>query len=301
MKLLLFPGQGVQEVGMGRDLAENFPIARETLDEANDVLGYDLAAICFDGPAERLTETAICQPALVAVSVAAWRVATEHGLAGDVAMGHSLGEYAALVASGALPYAEALRIVAERGAAMQEAAEASPGAMAALLGLDDDEATALCEKAGDVWAANFNCPGQVVASGTTEGIDRLLDFAKADGVKVARLAVSGAFHSPLMESAAERLRPALAAWEPDEPSLTFLSTTSGEAEGTANMRSLLEAQLTSPVRFSQAVSHALDLGVTEAVEFGPGRVLSGLVKRVNRRIPTTQFGRSEDLAELAAL
>ncbi len=300
MTLLLFPGQGAQEVGMGLDLAENFPIARETLDEADDVLGYSLSSICFEGPAERLTETAVCQPALVAVSVAAWRVAAEHGLTGEIAMGHSLGEYSALVAAGCLSYGQALRLVAERGAAMQEAAEAAPGSMAALLGLDDDEATDLCERAG-VWPANFNCPGQVVASGSAEGIDRLLELAKENGVKVARLAVSGAFHSPLMENAASRLKPTLDAWDPREPEMTFISTTSGESEGAGRLRELLVAQLTSPVRFSQAVTHALELGVESAVELGPGRVLSGLVKRVNRRTPTVQVGRSEDLADLATL
>lgn len=285
---------------MGLDLAENFPIARETLDEADDVLGYSLSSICFEGPAERLTETAVCQPALVAVSVAAWRVAAEHGLTGEIALGHSLGEYSALVAAGCLSYEDALRLVAERGAAMQEAAEAAPGSMAALLGLDDDAATDLCEQAG-VWPANFNCPGQVVASGGVEGIDRLLELAKENGVKVARLAVSGAFHSPLMESAASRLRPTIDAWEPGEPEMTFISTTSGEAEGAGRLRELLVAQLTSPVRFSQAVTRALELGAESAVELGPGRVLSGLVKRVNRRTPTVQVGRSEDLADLATL
>lgn len=300
MTLLLFPGQGAQEVGMGLDLAENFPVARETLDEADDVLGYGLSTICFEGPAERLTETAVCQPALVAVSIAAWRVAVEHGLEGDIAMGHSLGEYSALVASGCLSYEQALRLVAERGAAMQEAAEATPGSMAALLGLDDEAAVALCEQAG-VAPANFNCPGQVVASGTVEGIERLLELAKADGVKVARLAVSGGFHSPLMAPASARLRPALDAWEPREPEITFISTTSGEPEGADRLRGLLESQLTSPVRFSQAVTRALELGADNAVELGPGRVLSGLVKRIHRRTPTVQVGRSEDLAELATL
>lgn len=300
MTLLLFPGQGAQEVGMGLDLAENFPVARETLDEADDVLGYRLSTICFEGPAERLTETAVCQPALVAVSIAAWRVAVEHGLEGDIALGHSLGEYSALVAAGCLTYEQALRLVAERGAAMQEAAEATPGSMAALLGLDDEAAVALCEQAG-VAPANFNCPGQVVASGTVEGIERLLELAKAEGVKVARLAVSGGFHSPLMEPASERLRPALDAWEPREPEITFISTTSGEPEGADRLRGLLESQLTSPVRFSQAVTRALDLGADNAVELGPGRVLSGLVKRIHRRTPTVQVGRSEDLAELATL
>jgi [acyl-carrier-protein] S-malonyltransferase len=301
MIALLFPGQGAQEVGMGEELAKAFPIAERTFAEADDVLGYSLSDICFRGPVERLTETDVCQPALVTTSIAAWRVASEHGLRGDVVLGHSLGEYSALVAAGAMPFDTALRIVAERGAAMHEAAQARPGAMAALLGMSDVDASMLCDEAGECWPANFNCPGQVVASGSREGIDRLLALVAGRGGKATRLAVGGAFHSPLMEPAAERLRPALEAWEPVEPGIPFLSTTTARVEGASALRTNLLAQLTSPVRFGEAGQAAVEMGVSAAVEVGPGRVLSGLMKRINRRIPCRQVGSAADLVGLERL
>lgn len=299
MIALMFPGQGAQEVGMGRALSERFPVARAAFDEANDALGYDLAAICFTGPADALVPTDVCQPAILATSVAAWRVASEHGLRGELAFGHSLGEFSALVACGAMDYGEALRIVAERGAAMHAAGTDRPGTMAALLGQQDADAEALCERAGEVWPANYNCPGQVVASGSIPGIDRLLEITAADGVKAARLAVGGAFHSPLMAPASDRLAPALAAWTPAEPDPAFLSTTTVDIEPAGRLREVLLAQLTSPVRFGQAVQKALDMGATTFVELGPGRVLSGLVKRVKRDAVTRQVSGPDDLADLA--
>ncbi len=299
MIALMFPGQGAQEVGMGQALADAFPAARAAFDEANEALGYDLAAICFNGPAEALVPTDVCQPAILAMSVAAWRVAAEHGLRGDVVLGHSLGEYSALVAAGAIDYRQALRIVAERGAAMHAAGLERPGTMAALLGQGDAEAEALCERAGDVWPANYNSPGQVVASGSVEGIERLLAITAEEGVKSVRLHVGGAFHSPLMAPASERLAPALEAWDPTEPQPAFLSTTTVDVEPAERLREVLLAQLTSPVRFAHAVQKALDMGVTQFVELGPGRVLSGLVKRVTRDAATLQVSGPDDLAAVA--
>jgi len=298
VNVLMFPGQGAQAVGMGRELHDAFPVARRTFEEADDVLGYALSEVCFAGPADRLTQTDVCQPALVAVSVAAWRVAAEHGLTGDLVMGHSLGEYSALVAAGAIGFDAALRLVAERGAAMQAAADARPGAMAAVLGAGDDEVAELCARARDVWPANFNCHGQVVVSGTVDGIDRLLRLVAEAGGRATRLQVAGAFHSPLMAPAADRLAPALAAWEPSAPEVPFLSTTTAEREGPERMRAILLDQLTAPVRFGAAVSRALDLGATRFVELGPGRVLSGLVKRVRRDAVTVQIGAPGDLGVL---
>lgn len=295
---LLFPGQGAQAVGMGRELADAVPAAREAFEEANDALGYDLAAICFEGPDERLTDTNVCQPAILAMSVAAWRAAREAGLEGDLVMGHSLGEYTALVACGAIGYAEALRLVAERGSAMHAAGIERPGTMAALLGPTDADAEALCVDAGDVWPANFNCPGQVVASGSVEGIERLLALASERGVRATRLQVGGAFHSPLMAPAADRLGPALRAWGPAAPSPAFLSTTTVAVEPPERMREVLLDQLLAPVRFGAAVEKALEMGVTRFVELGPGRVLSGLVRRVQRDIPTSQVGVPGDLEAL---
>jgi [acyl-carrier-protein] S-malonyltransferase len=292
---LLFPGQGAQAVGMGRELAQAIPAAREAFEEANDALGYDLADICWNGPEDRLTATDVCQPAILATSVAAWRAAREAGLQGDLAMGHSLGEYSALVACGSIGYAEALRLVAERGSAMHAAGQERPGTMAALLGPSDDDVEALCAEAGDVWPANFNCPAQVVASGSAEGIERLLALASQRGVRGTRLQVGGAFHSPLMAPAAHRLEPALRAWDPAPPSPPFLSTTTVEVEPPERMREVLLDQLLAPVRFGAAIEKALDMGVTRFVELGPGKVLSGLVRRVRRDVPTSQVGAPGDL------
>jgi [acyl-carrier-protein] S-malonyltransferase len=296
----MFPGQGAQAVGMGKALSERFDAARLAFEEADDALGYALSRVCFEGPAERLTQTDVCQPALVATSIAAWRVAEDAGLRPALVMGHSLGEYTALVAAGSMGYAEALRIVAERGAAMRAAGRAAPGAMAALLGLGDDEARALAAEAGEVWPANFNCPGQVVVSGTADGVDRLMALAAERGHRATRLQVDGAFHSPLMAPAAERLRPALDAWEPGPPHPPFLSTTTCEREPPERMRDVLLAQLTAPVRFGGAVSVALEAGADRFVEVGHGRVLSGLVRRVRRDAAVAQVGEPADVEALAA-
>lgn len=280
---------------MGRELAASVPVARATFEEANDVLGYDLARICFEGPAEALVPTDVCQPAILATSVAAFRAAATFGFTPELVLGHSLGEFSALVACGSLPYPDALRLVAERGAAMHAAGQEQPGTMAALLGLDDAAAEALCAEAGDVWPANYNCPGQVVASGTIDGIERLHALAAERGVKAARLQVGGAFHSSLMAPAAKRLGPALDTWQPAEPNPRFLSTTTVRVEAPETLRQTMFDQLLSPVRFGQAIAHALDLGVTEFVEVAPGRVLSGLAKRVRRDIATRQVAIPDDL------
>jgi [acyl-carrier-protein] S-malonyltransferase len=296
----IFPGQGAQAVGMGAALAQRFEAARLAFEEADDTLGYALSRICFQGPAERLTQTDVCQPALVATSVAAWRVAAEAGLRPGLVMGHSLGEYSALVVAGAMGYPEALRIVAERGAAMRDAGRAAPGAMVALIGLSDQEARALADKAGEAWPANFNCPGQVVVSGTAAGVERLLAAAAERGHRATRLQVDGAFHSPLMAPAADRLRPALDAWEPAAPDPPFLSTTTCAVEPPGRMREVLLGQLTVPVRFGDAVVAALDAGAERFVELGHGRVLSGLVKRVRRDADVAQVGEPADVEAIPA-
>jgi [acyl-carrier-protein] S-malonyltransferase len=298
---LMFPGQGAQVVGMGQELAQSSRAAQAAFDEADAVLGYALSEACFSGPSERLMQTDICQPALVATCVAAWRAAEELGLRGDLVMGHSLGEYAALVVAGAISYPDALRLVAERGAAMQAAADASPGAMAAVLGASDDDVEALCRQIGDVWPANYNCPGQVVVSGTRDGIDRLLGHIASTGGKAARLQVSGAFHSPLVAAAAERLSRALAAWTPGAIEVPFLSTTTCRFESADGLRELLAAQLVSPVRFGAAVKVALAAGTTQFIELGVGRVLSGLVRRVQRDASVLQIATPGDLAALAGV
>ena len=299
MIALLFPGQGAQQVGMGRELAEAFPGAADAFAEANDALGYDITKIIFEGPEEDLVRTDVCQPAILAMSVACLRVATDHGLRADVALGHSLGEFSALVACGSIAFGDALRLVGERGAAMQAAGESRPGTMAAILGLSDGEAESLCAEAGDVWPANYNCPGQVVASGSVEGIERLLAVTTERGIKATQLKVGGAFHSPLMEPASERLAPALEAWDPQPPSPQFLSTTTAQVEPADRMRPVLLDQLTSPVRFGHAVETAVAMGADTFVELGPGRVLSGLVKRIKRDATLHQVSGPEGLEGLA--
>jgi len=298
---LMFPGQGAQVVGMGQALALSSPAAQAAFDEADAVLGYPLSEVCFSGPAERLMQTDVCQPALLATCVAAWRAAAALGLRGDLVFGHSLGEYAALVVAGAISYPDALRLVAERGAAMQAAAEARPGAMAAVLGESDATVEALCNDVGDVWPANYNCPGQVVVSGTRDGVDRLLERIDESGGKAARLHVSGAFHSPLVAAAAERLSRALGAWTPGTIEVPFLSTTTCRFESAEGLRELLAEQLVSPVRFAAAVQVALEAGTTQFIELGVGRVLSGLVRRVQRDAATLQIAIPADLEALAGV
>jgi [acyl-carrier-protein] S-malonyltransferase len=286
---------------MGRALAEAFPVAHRTYEEANDLLGYDLARICFEGPHEELMSTRHCQPAVLTTSVAAWRVARENGVEGDLTMGHSLGEYSALVACGSLSFEQALRLVEARGAATTEVVELSPGAMAALLGASDEDVEALCREAGEVWPANYNCPGQIVASGLHRGVERLLDLARARGIKARLLDVDGAFHSSVMAPAAERLREALAGVKIGTPSLPFLSATSAAFERGERLRSLLAQQLTAPVRFTQTVRMALDHGVDRFVEFGHRRVLVGLVRRVRPDVRAAHLGEPSDLPGLLAL
>lgn len=298
----MFPGQGSQQVGMGEEMAKAFPVAARTFEEANDTLGYDLRRIIFEGPHQDLMRTDNCQPAVLTNSVAAWRVAAENGITGDLTMGHSLGEYGALVASGSLDFASALRLVVERGRATTEIAERVPGSMAALLGASDEEAEALCAEAGDVWPANYNCPGQIVASGLHRGVERLAEIAKSRGFRIRLLDIDGAFHSSVMAPAADRLREALSGVLVSAPSLPFLSATTAALEaGTERVRGILTQQLTAPVRFTQSVRTALDMGVDRFVEFGPRSVLVGLVRRIRSDVDGLHLGTPADLPGIHAL
>lgn len=286
---------------MGKALAEAYPTARRTFEEANDLLGYDLARLCFEGPHDELMSTYNCQPAILTHSVAAWRVAREHGVEGDLTMGHSLGEYSALVACGSLTFEEALRLVQARGAATTDVVAQRPGSMAALLGASDEDVEELCRQAGEVWPANYNCPGQIVASGLHRGVDRLLDLARARGIKAKLLDVDGAFHSTVMAPAAEKLRETLSNVKISTPSVPFLSATSAAFERGERLRSLLAQQLTAPVRFTQTVRMALDHGVDSFVEFGHRRVLVGLVRRIRPDVQAIHLGAPSDLPALLAL
>jgi len=295
----LFPGQGSHELGMGRAFAEAYPEARAVYDDAAEAVGFDLARLCFEGPLEELTKTELQQPALVATSVACLRAVETTGIRPDVVLGHSVGEYAALAASGALSDHDAIALVGVRGRVTAAAAEETPGAMAAVIGMEDAEVEALCGEIGGVWPANYNCPGQLVVSGETAAVDRLVEEAPARGArKVVKLRVTGAFHSPLVASAADGLRPAVEGAEWREPEIPFMSTVTAALEPAATLPQILLDQLTAPVRFTQAVAALVADGVQTFVEVGPGQVLSGLVRRCDRSVRTLSVGDPEGLAKL---
>jgi len=296
--VLMFPGQGSQAVGMGCDLCAADPLMREAMAEASEVLGYDLEGLCAAGPADQLSRTDFTQPTLLAVSVGVYRMLRREGLRYEVAMGHSLGEYSALVATGALDYADAVRLVQRRGQEMLRAAEANPGGMAAIIGLDDAAVEALCAELDGVWPANFNSPGQVVVSGREAALDELAERAQQAGArKVIRLPVSGAFHSPLVQPAVDPLKAELegALWHTPDPAFFSASTVAFES---ADFAQLLQRQLVSPVRFSESVRALRAAGYDSFLEVGPGAVLSGLVKRI---APEASVGRVGDAETLAAL
>jgi [acyl-carrier-protein] S-malonyltransferase len=294
-----FPGQGSQDVGMGRAIAAEFPEARAAYDEASEAVGFDVAKLCFEGSIEELTRTELQQPALVATSIACLRAVRTTGIEPDYVIGHSVGEYSALAAADAIGTGDAVALVRTRGEAMAEAARETPGAMAAVIGLEDAVVEELCEAIEGVWPANYNCPGQIVVSGENAAVDRLIEEAAARGArKTVKLRVSGAFHSPLVARAAERLRPALskASWR--EPAPPFMSTVSARIEDAQRIGSLLVEQLTGPVRFTHAVRGLMKDGVEMFVEIGPGQVLSGLLRRCDRSLRTISVGDPEAVRKL---
>ena len=289
----VFPGQGAQEVGMGRALTGQYPEARAVFDAVDRALAADpvpLSTLCFEGPAEALTLTANTQPAILATSVACLAAlrARLPSLAPAILAGHSLGEYSALVASGALPLDVAARLLRLRGTAMQEAVPPGVGAMAAVIGLDDDVVVGLCEEAARetgrvVQAANFNCPGQVVAAGHADAVARLRERVAERGGKSMPVQVSAPFHCALMEPAAARLAAALAAISPSPLGVSVVANVDGAPYGDASrVRELLVRQVAGAVRWSDCVRAMLEAGVDTFVELGPGRVLAGLIKRVQR-------------------
>jgi [acyl-carrier-protein] S-malonyltransferase len=278
-----FPGQGSLEAGMGREIAEAFPAAMEVFRSGSEAAGLDLAHLCFEGSEEELVDTAVQQPALVATSLAVLAALRERGIEPDFVVGHSVGEFAALAAANALPADEAIALVRERGLAMAEAARRHPGSMAAILGLDDDVVEALCQKIPGVWPANYNCPGQIVVSGENPSVDECCEQAEDEGARrTVKLRVSGAFHSPLVAHAAERLRPAVERIKFHEPTAPFMSTVTAKIEPAHRVANLLVEQLTAPVKFTQAASELAREGVKTFVEVGPGNVLSGLLRRIDR-------------------
>jgi [acyl-carrier-protein] S-malonyltransferase len=294
-----FPGQGSQDVGMGRAMAGEFPAAKAVFDEASEAVGFDVARLCFEGPLEELTRTEMQQPALVATSIACLRAVQSVGIEPDFVVGHSVGEYAALAAAGAVAPRAVFVLARERGRAMEAAAKRHPGAMAAVLGLEDSVVEELCAGIENVWPANYNCPGQVVVSGENAAVDRLLEEAAAAGARrTVKLRVSGAFHSPLVARAADHLRPALATVGWRDPAPPFMSTVSARLEDARRFVDLLVEQLTGPVKFTQAVRGLMKEGVETFVEIGPGQVLSGLLRRCDRSLRTISVGDPESLRKL---
>ncbi len=286
MNAFVFPGQGAQYAGMGRDLAENFPAAREVFEEANDALGFDLARLCFEGPEEDLKLTANTQPSILTVSVAALKaLQAETGLVPSCAAGHSLGEYSALVCAGALSFADAVRTVRQRGIFMQEAVPVGQGAMAAVMGIDGEALDALCREAAQgevVSAANFNSPGQVVIAGHATAVERAIALAKEQGAKRALLLpVSAPFHCELMKPAGERLGAVLGSVSVNP--LRIPVVTNVEAQPNADssrVKELLVTQVSAPVRWDASVETMTRMGVERFIEIGPGKVLAGLIKRI---------------------
>jgi [acyl-carrier-protein] S-malonyltransferase len=269
---------------MGREIAAASPAALEVFRNGSDASGLDLERLCFDADAEELVDTAIQQPALVATSLAFLEAVKEKlGIRPDFVIGHSVGEFAALAAAESMSIKDAIALVRERGVAMAEAARQKPGSMAAILGLEDEVVEQLCRKILGVWPANYNCPGQIVVSGENGAVDECIERAQELGARRAvKLKVSGAFHSPLVARAAERLRPAVERVNFHEPVAPFMSTVTARLESAQRVAPLLVDQLTAPVRFTQAARELMNKGVHTFVEVGPGNVLSGLVKRIDR-------------------
>lgn len=303
MKAFLFPGQASQDVGMGKDLYERFPEARALFDEADGILGFALSEVCFSGPMEELSQTSVTQPAVYVHSVIAARLLAARGQTPEVVAGHSLGEYSALTAAGVLAFDEGLALVRERGSLMQEAGQARPGAMAAILGLDDADVVRICDDAGPgVVPANFNSPGQVVISGETDAVATASEAAGAAGAsRVVPLPVSGAFHSPLMQPAADALATRLEATAFQTPNVPVVCNVTAAVEtDPARLRQLLVEQVTAPVRWTESVLALAAMGVDTAIESGPGAVLRGLGRRISRDIKVSTAGTADEIDSLAA-
>lgn len=302
MIAFIFPGQNAHSVGMGRDLFDNSEIARATLEAADEAVGGGLLPIMFDGPEDALTATENQQPAIVAHSLAALRLVQEAGVTPDFVAGHSLGEYSALVAAGALDAAETVKLVRYRGEIMARADELAPGAMAAILGLDAPAVEDIVAQAAEddvCVVANYNCPGQVVISGSVEAIDRAEPLAKEAGAKrVMRLKVSGAFHSPLMAPAAEMLTERLAQVDLSAARVPVVANVDATGHTEPDeIRNALAGQMTGSVLWEQSVAYMIDQGVSAFVEIGPGNVLSGLMRRIDREVPAYNVTDTSTLEE----
>jgi len=299
---LLFPGQGSQRVGMGRDLAHDHVVAQRTYDEADAALGFAISKLCFDGPEDELQLTQHTQPAILTTSIAVYRVLEARGLRYDIAAGHSLGEWTALVATGAIALADAVRLVHQRGRFMQDAVPVGQGAMAAVMGLDLAAVRAACAQASapnePVEPANLNGGGQIVISGHVAAVDRAIPIAKAAGAKLAKkLAVSAPFHCSLMKPAADQLARAMTDLAIARPRVPIVANVTAEpTQDRAAIKKLLVEQVTAPVRWEESIRAIAASGVTRAYELGSGAVLKGLVKRIAATIDITTIGEPHEVA-----
>ncbi len=292
----LFPGQGAQHIGMGQLVASQYPAAATLFAQASEILGYDLAEVCANGPAEKLNLTAISQPAIFVTSLACLeKVKAEMpDLPGrcEMTAGLSLGEYTALVFAGAMSFEDGLRVVQQRGEAMQAAADATPSAMASILMIPPEQVQLICEQAaaevGQVQIANYLCPGNLVVSGTKAGINRAVELAEAANAKVVRLSVAGAFHTSIMQPADQQLAAALAGVSIQSPRIPVISNVDVQSHSdAAEIRDILVRQVLNPVRWEDDIKAMLAAGIDEFYEIGPGRVLTSLMKRISRKTPCT--------------
>jgi [acyl-carrier-protein] S-malonyltransferase len=297
---IVFPGQGSQAPGMGKDLAEKFAVARQVFEEADDALGFAISRLCFDGPAEQLQLTENTQPAILTVSVAAFRAMQEAGVAAPAFVaGHSLGEYSALVASGALSLSDAVRTVRARGRYMQEAVPVGTGAMAAVMGAELDAIERICAEAQQDQVcsiANFNSPGQAVIAGNTEAVDRAIQLLSGVAKKVKKLEVSAPFHCALMKPAQDRLAPDLAKLSFNEPAMPVVTNVDARVTTAPDeLRDALVKQVSAPVRWVDSIQLLVEQGVDTFIEAGPAKVLSGLIRRIARDVKMLNV---EDAASL---
>ena len=291
MKGYVFPGQGAQFIGMGKDLYDNSPIAKELFEKANEILGFNITEIMFNGTDEQLKETKVTQPAIFLHSTILAKVAGDQ-FKPDMVAGHSLGEFSALVANGVLAFEDGLKLVAQRSLAMQKACEAEPSTMAAILGLEDAQVEDVCERAeGIVVPANYNCPGQLVISGSVDAIEKACALATEAGAKRALvLQVGGAFHSPLMEPAREELAKAIENTTFNQGSCPiYQNVTAAAVTDPAEIQKNLVDQLTAPVRWTQTMQQMIADGCSSVIEVGPGKVLQGLFKKVDRKFDTSSL------------